>query len=831
MLFTRLRLAGLFSVLLAAATLATPAPALAQARVENVGDRVKEIVSAMDSSVSSASDLWNYAREIEELGDQAIPAVKEASRDASDRGKLGCAKVLARVGENTAANDLLMEILAASDDGALRIASIELIGTTRDSTRAPALRTFLDKAMDPSERVAIAKALFELDRKSYGLVAKDALREVLNSDDVDYQYQAALGLAGIGDFESAQRYLRVVAKEPSERGQLARLYLDRFEDLRRLERGAPPASGESGAPSRERDLQFIREIIQLVQRYHVRGLEVDVEDLLSAAAEGMLQTLDPYSTYLSPKDLAKWTFDLNPNYGGIGAYVNHVEEVFTIIRPIYSGPAYKMGLRSGDQILKVDGWSTAGKDSDEITGRLKGMPGTSVNVTVYRKGWKEPRDFEIVRERIEIPTVRGEMLPGQVGYVVLDTFGEQTGEELSRVLGNLEKEGMTSLVLDLRNNSGGYLSTARRVAEKFLKKDQVIVSWRGRDEPDSSREENEYRAARDGRFSDVPMAVLVNHFSASASEIVSGALQDQKRAAVIGERSYGKGSVQNLFPLESRRGEPWIDEERENGFYDDGEEFEDRNGSGRWEPGEPFVDLATKNQKFDPGEEFTDVNKNKSWDDGEPFVDANQNGRYDGPERYVDLNRNGKFDLGPAVKLTIARYYLPSGRSIHREMDMDGKVLTEGGVTPEHIVKSDEIAGWKIEEGQRLVETGVFEKYIETHFTPENEAAFRKLAVYDGMDTSLYPGFEEFYASLETQVPRDDIRRWLRTFVQRKVADLRGREFIEDYQNDVQLQRAIVEVLRRSKVDPASVDEYRFFAKRFDAAIAKTEDQKAAVPK
>lgn len=827
------RLAGYVLVTVASLSISIGAAVVSRldAADNEIGDRVKQLVSAMDAAGTRPHELWNFAREIEELGDQVVEPVKIAARDASDRGKLGCAKVLARLGHNTEANDLLLQVLAASDDVEIRVAAVELIGSTRDTTRAQSLRGLLDKAMDPSERVALAKALYALDRKSFGMVAKDALRDVLNSDDVDYQYEAALGLAQIGDFEQSQRFLRVIAKEPSERGEMARLYLERYEDLRRLERGTPAVVETGSQPAKTSSFKFIEEIVGLIQRYHVRGLEVDVEDLLSAAADGMLQALDPHSTYLSPKELQKWTFDLNPQYGGIGAYVNHVEDVFTILRPIYSGPAYKMGLRSGDQILKVDDWATAGKDSDEITGRLKGMPGTTVKVNIYRKGWKEPRDFEIVRERIEIPTVRGELLPGKVGYVVLDTFGEDTGEELSRVLGGLEKEGMTSLILDLRNNSGGYLSTARRVAEKFLPKDRMIVSWRGREEANSGREENEYKTTRDGRYSSTPMAVMVNHYSASASEIVAGALQDHKRATVVGERSYGKGSVQNLFHLDSRRGEPWIDEERENGAFDDGEEFDDANKNGKADMGEPFVDLASKNGRFDPGEEFTDANKNKTWDEGESYVDANRNGRYDGPERFVDLNKNGKFDLGPAVKLTIARYYLPSGRSIHKEIDMEGKILEQGGVMPDHEVKPEEVAGWKIEEAQKLVEARAFENYVDTHSTPENEATFRKLAVFDGFDPSAYPGFEEFYAGLNTQVPRDDIRRWLRTYVQRKVADLRGSEFIEDYQSDTQLQRALVEVLRKQDVDPSSIDEYRFFAKKFDAAVAKTPDSNAPVPK
>ena len=331
------------------------------------------------------------------------------------------------------------------------------------------------------------------------------------------------------------------------------------------------------------------------------------------------------------------------------------------MRPIYSGPAYKMKLKSGDRILKVDGWRTQGHALPDITKRLKGPAGTTVKLQIYRRGWSKPRDLEVTRALIRIPTVNWDMLPGNVGYVQLTTFGFTTGSELEDALVDLESRGVKALIMDLRFNSGGYLRVAREVAGKFLDGEQVICYWEGRNRREAPR--RTLYSLEPDRIRKLPLVVLVNRYSASASEIVAGAMKDHGRAVVIGERTFGKGSVQRFYDLDRWPSEPFEDTLRPNGLYDSSERFLDDNGNDRWDPGEPFQDKPKYNGRWDDGEIFTDANSNSKWDEGEQFVDQNDNKRYDPPEKFTDLNKDGNYDRGPQIKLTIARYYLPKGIS------------------------------------------------------------------------------------------------------------------------------------------------------------------------
>jgi C-terminal peptidase prc len=224
----------------------------------------------------------------------------------------------------------------------------------------------------------------------------------------------------------------------------------------------------------------------------------------------------------------------------------------TISEPIFSGPAYRAGLRSNDIITSVEGEDTANRDQDELVKRLRGKPGTPAKIKVYRRGWKEAKEFVINREEVQLETTMSEMLPGDIGYVNYTTFG-LLAAELALKKSNIEthidalaEQGMKALVLDLRFNSGGYLSTARQIAGMFLEDKQVILTTRSR-----GREVEKHLADSRNRVKvKVPTVVLVNEFSASASEILAGALQHYKRAILVGERTYGKGSVQEVQEIQ-----------------------------------------------------------------------------------------------------------------------------------------------------------------------------------------------------------------------------------------------------------------------------------------
>ncbi len=306
------------------------------------------------------------------------------------------------------------------------------------------------------------------------------------------------------------------------------------------------------------DLRLFVDTLAEVEQNYVK--DIDRRELIESAIRGMLHELDPYSSYISPEELARFNQTVEQEFGGIGIQVTRDLVVST---PLPGTPAYKAGILPGDRIVAIDGQRTAefprGRRLEKAIELLKGPPGTTVKVTVYRPSEKKELDFELTRAVIRVSTVLGDhykkvdgehrweyMLDPQakIGYVRITHFGRHTAEELKAALEELRSRGMRALVLDLRSNPGGLLSQAIAVADLFVDHGR-IVSTSGRSVPPRV-----WTAHEEGTFTGFPMAVLVNRFSASASEIVSACLQDHRRAVVIGERTWGKGSVQNVIDLE-----------------------------------------------------------------------------------------------------------------------------------------------------------------------------------------------------------------------------------------------------------------------------------------
>lgn len=745
-------------------------------RAQNEDAPVSEKVGALVSKLAAGTtdDAWRTGDELARLGDRAVPHIEKALDDASqDHVKLGASRALIALKDRRRAAKALVALVKDSPDDRVRTLALDLM-TERDLDEAgDDLAKLLDAPAPGAVKARLARAVHALseDRQR---AAKTALVELAASSDADVRFAAAVALAEIKDFDSAKPLLEAFRGEPSDRGRLATLHL-------RLAEYASALAKSFNAPERPNDPNgVLNEIIRKIKIVHQDGDQFTEDELRDYAAKGMLERLDPHSTYLTPAELSEWTFDLNPNYGGIGAYVNMDENNrIYIARPIYSGPAYRAGLLSGDKIIAVDGWDTADRSQQEIIARLKGPAGTKVVLKVHRRGWKEFRDVAVSREQIQIPTVNHDLFPGDVGYVELETFGEKTSAELEAALTDLDKRGAKALVLDVRDNSGGYLNAARAVAGKFLKGDQEIVYWEGRNKRVAPRES--LRTTEPEKVRTYPIVMLANRYSASASEIVVGALQDHKRGILVGQTTFGKGSVQRLIPLDAA-------------------------------PGEAFSDLDGDGERF-PGEPFVDVNNDGKRDADEPFTDANQNGRYDAAEPFVDANRNGKFDPKPELKLTVGRYYLPSGRSIHTERNREGKILKPGGVKPDEIISQREFEGWKNEEWFRILETKEIEHFVNDLQDKDREALM-KLAVSDGRDPSRYPGFDDLYAKLKTPLAKDDVRRLLRIEVRKRAGDLRGRRFLNDFEEDLQLQRAIADALKAVGSDVKSYPEYASFADR-----------------
>jgi carboxyl-terminal processing protease len=488
-----------------------------------------------------------------------------------------------------------------------------------------------------------------------------------------------------------------------------------------------------------RNLDAFVEVIDKVERNYVDP--VDDKTLVSGAMSGVMRRLDPFSQYLDQVSYADLKTVTEGHFGGLGIVISIRDEYPTVISPIEGTPAYSMGIQSGDVIVKIDGVGTRGWSSEQTVRKLRGDRGTKVTITVAREGEDETHDYTIERDQIEVKSVpyAFEVSPG-VGYLRVSTFSESTGREVRDAIDRLEKQGATSLVLDLRDNPGGLLSQAVDVAESFVPKGSLVVFTKGRAPHSSSR----VYAEGAHPHTEQPLVVLLNGGSASASEIVAGAIQDLDRGLVVGTTSFGKGSVQSLIELSDR---------------------------------------------------------------------------------------------STALKLTTARYYTPSGRSIHRDAwnhaldgdDESGEEVMEieppdphqeteadsakrpefrtkagrivyggGGIRPDEIVRPDTL----LDLSREIERRGLFFKY-----------AVRRAARYPGerVPATVPPAmWGEFTALLnesgvratpgELAAQRSTIERGIRRELARRLGDARGDEdaFRIALEADVQLARAI-ELLHGAK--------------------------------
>lgn len=301
----------------------------------------------------------------------------------------------------------------------------------------------------------------------------------------------------------------------------------------------------SGA-ERERELARFSRVLEAVNENYVEPDAASYEKLTTRSLEDMLRSLDPHSEFLRKRDFENVQSDLRSEFGGIGVQIEFREQKVTVIAPIAGTPGERAGILRGDQIVKVDGKELEGPSVSKAVEKLRGPPGTKVAVTLFRPTSGKNLDFELTREIIKVSTIRATSMvrPG-VGYIHLTQFTERTADEFRAALAKLEGEGMTALVLDLRNNPGGLLTAAVSVVEPFFEDGELVLSTKGR----NGKLQHEHRANGSGKPRGYPVAVLVNSGSASAAEIVTGALRDTHRAVIVGERTFGKGSVQTLLPL------------------------------------------------------------------------------------------------------------------------------------------------------------------------------------------------------------------------------------------------------------------------------------------
>ena len=292
-------------------------------------------------------------------------------------------------------------------------------------------------------------------------------------------------------------------------------------------------------------IDLFGEVLDKIKKDYVE--EINQKDALDAAINGVLQSLDPYSAYMSPEIFKEMETETSGEFGGLGIEVSMEFGVVKVITPMDNSPAEKEGVKAGDYIVKINGEQVQGKTLSEAVELMRGPIGSKIEITVRRKGVKKALIFEITRQIIEVKSVKSKIIENNIGYIRLTSFNENSSSQIKSKIKEFKKKEVKKYVLDLRNNPGGLLSQAVKISDFFLDNGE-IVSTKSR----KSYENRKYFAKKGDLIDGETLIVLINNGSASASEIVAGALKDHKRAIVIGENSYGKGSVQSIIPLKNK---------------------------------------------------------------------------------------------------------------------------------------------------------------------------------------------------------------------------------------------------------------------------------------
>ncbi len=458
--------------------------------------------------------------------------------------------------------------------------------------------------------------------------------------------------------------------------------------------------------------------------------EVESDRLVYSAITGMLQTLDPHSSFMDPRAYAQMRERQGGRYYGLGISIIVVDGDITVANVFEDSPASERGMRRGDVIARIEGQDTKGWTSEQAVGQLRGPKGTSVNIGIRRQGYESLIDLQVRRDEVHIRTVRAAvMLDGETGYIKLQDFGETTDQEIGRALRDLTQQGMRRLVFDLRTNPGGALDQAIRVSNRFLPRGDMIVYTRGR----VANSDQEYRATEQSEYLNIPMITLVNRSSASASEIVAGALQDHDRSLIVGETTFGKALVQSVYRVQDAGAA--ITTAR---YYTPSGRMIQRPWDGTFDE---YLTYALREQNPDAPHnpedlKYTDAGR-KVYSGGGVEPDR----RFDGPVEGFNPTRFGRLLLARGLFDTYAQRFTRRGDTrITRSTSSEPRELT-----PEFEVSDDMLAEFK-----ELVRQSRVRMDEEAW---EQDLGFIRAMIKKEIDTDLF-GVSESYRNLARRDPQ-----------------------------------------------------------------------------
>ena len=659
---------------------------------------------------TSSPEIWELITEINKYGVPGQKRVIEVIDKLKPIGQLACAKFLWEKGLIDDSGIVLLKIVKQSDLlsrqnaadllGNLGISTVKEKSSDKTFFIAHELNKIAEATEDTALQITLAKNIWRLaNSEERQIGAYKILANYLSDGNVQVRREAAFALAELYGTQplpdAAQKILLSLENVPTPEGRKANLLL-LVNRIFENEIRETKFIGSRAAP-------LLEEIRERIQKFYVDEKFIGDRDLIESAAKGMVRNLDRFSSYLPPAEWKQFRENMSGQYAGIGASIIQNKGRLLVQKVFYTGPAYKAGLRTLDEVIAVDDVTIKGNDVNDVVKKLRGAPGSAVLIRIRRKTVKSPVTVNVIREKIYIPTVQFRSLPGNLGYLRLHSFADKSKSEVEEALAELvEKQKITGLILDLRDNPGGLLTAAQGVADLFLESGKIVVFSRGRNLEVAPKQE--LRTSEDDNAFLLPLVVLVNGTSASAAEILSGALQDHKRAKLVGQRTYGKGSVQQLMPLKTTNGTS-------------------------------------------------------------------------------------------ALKLTIAKYYLPSGRSIH-----------EIGIEPDIVVRQKEVSRQILEQLAKF-DRDPFHDYYLAHVTSSAEL-LSKVCENDEKQWKMYPGFEEWYTDLNTELSKENVRLRLRRELRGFLADRHGKEYICDIVEDEQLQRAITVLAEILDID---LSDYGFY--------------------